>query len=356
MSNQTISDLETPDPWMLSHGPYFYLTFTGHSRVEIWRSTTMEDFRSCDKSIAWQPGGPPSNPWFVDLWAPELHYVNGIWYVYFTGARPTGKPGWYNPGRRTLVLRCRSQDPMESGAWEFLGQVKGLPDHWNIDATVFEVRSTGKLYCCYSGWPLDDESDMQQDLFLVEMESPTVAREGSLVCISRAELGWERADNGTHGVNEGPTFVDIPGFQGIVYSANGSWTSDYRLGVLHLVNAEDPLQQSSWVKRPTPLLVSDKQHGGPFGPGHASFIPSPHGDGRVYCIYHATEHLDEGWANRKARVLRFEAEHFHPEAQTMCCALSLTGQWSGGAATSTETRPSEAGSQPVQQPQLGHGP
>jgi GH43 family beta-xylosidase len=333
MSNQTICDQDTPDPWMVAHAGHFYLTFTAGDRVEIWTSKNMENFRSCAKSVVWKPGGPPDNPWFRDLWAPEIHYLGGTWYVYFTGAKPVD--GQYNSNRRTLLLRCKSQDPMETGAWEFLGQVAGLPDHWNIDATVFYLHSTEKLYCCYSGWPLGDFSDKQQDLFLVEMISPEAARPDSLLCISRADLPWERADQGTHGVNEGPTFVSIPGFQGIVYSANGSWTSDYRLGVLHLVDPANPLREGAWVKRNTPLLVSDKQHGGPFGPGHASFIPSPYGDGRVFCIYHATEQEHQGWHNRKARVLRFDAGHFHPQAQTMCCALSLTGQWSGGVSASS---------------------
>jgi GH43 family beta-xylosidase len=263
---------------------------------------------------------------------------------------------------------------MEAGAWEFLGQLGGLPDHWNIDATVFHLRTTGRLYCCYSGWPAGDFSDRQQDLFLAEMDGPETAKPETVVCISRAELQWERAEQGTHGVNEGPAFVSIPppssslsgalsvstsapaGFEGIVYSANGSWTSDYRLGILQLVG-EDPLKQSSWWKRPTPLLVSDRQYGGPFGPGHASFISSPHGDGRVYCIYHATEHFDQGWANRKARVLCFGAEHFHPQAPTMCCALSLSGQWSGGASISnlSPQQPLTTSGQQGREMQHGHG-
>ena len=348
MSNQTIADVDTPDPWMVSHNDRFYLTFTAGDRVEIWSSPNMENFREphARKNIAWKP--LPNHPWMVDLWAPELHYLQGKWYVYFAGAHP----GIGNPSHRTLLLRCRSQDPMEEGSWEFLGQVKGLPDHWNIDATMLSRR--GKLYCCYSGWPLGDHSDRQQDLFLIEMETPEVAKPETLVCISRAELAWERADGGTHGVNEGPTFVSIPGFEGIVYSANGSWTSDYRLGVLHLVG-EDPLKESSWQKRRTPLLVSDKERGGPFGPGHASFIPSPYNDGRVYCIYHATEHHGQGWANRKGRVLCFGAEHFHPQAPTMCCALSVSGEWSGGASTSSSAHMTGNASQQENQPQHGHG-
>ena len=111
------------------------------------------------------------------------------------------------------------------------------------DPTVFSPRPN-VLYCCYSGWPLGDHSDTQQDLFLVKLASPEVAMPETLTCISRASLTWERPENGRRGVNEGPTWVDMPGYRGIVYSANGSWTCDYQLGILRLVD-EDLLKESS---------------------------------------------------------------------------------------------------------------
>jgi GH43 family beta-xylosidase len=248
---------------------------------------------------------------------------------------------------------------MEEGSWEFLGQVKGLPDHWNIDATVFTLPATTgsseKLYCCYSGWPTGDFSDTQQDLFLVELESPEIAKPESVVCISRAELPWERTEDNAHGVNEGASFLSIPGFQGIIYSANGSWTSNYRLAVLELIDSAHPLDPKSWRKKPTPLLVSDHAQGGPYGPGHASFIPSTHGDGRVYCIYHATEFEGQGWDNRKARVLSFRKEHFMEGAETMCCALKVSGTWSGGASVSGSGPHAASGPPQGQQAQLDQG-
>ncbi|EXJ87928.1 hypothetical protein A1O1_04855 [Capronia coronata CBS 617.96] len=364
MSNTPISDTDTPDPWMVP-GPngFFYLTFTAGNRVEIWQSADMQDFRQpqCTRSVVWKPS--PGSPWSVDIWAPELHCLDGTWYVYFCGAHP----GLGNPSHRTLVLRSSRQDPMDPGGWVFLGPLRGLPDHWNIDATVFWIgnrnrpqtsRNTRRLFCCYSGWPLHDHSDTQQDLFLIELATPEQAIPETLVCISRAELAWERPDGGRRGVNEGPTWLEILGpgdltnangnntnsnsptgedfgftFRGIIYSANGSWTSDYKLGVLQLVDGNaDPLQPSSWQKRPTPLLESDRRHGatGPFGPGHASFIVSPPvlsrpTNSRVYCIYHATAKEGEGWNNRKARVLCLTPEHFLPQAQTLCCAGTGVG-------------------------------
>ncbi|KAL2632125.1 hypothetical protein R1flu_016811 [Riccia fluitans] len=119
MSNQTISDHDTPDPWMIAANGRFYLTFTCGDRIEIWASDNMEDFRSAVKSD-----------------------------IYTCSAQP----GKGNPSHRTTMLRSSIQDPLDPNGWAFLGPLKGLPDHWHIDATVFTMNN--RLFCVYSGWPL----------------------------------------------------------------------------------------------------------------------------------------------------------------------------------------------------------
>lgn len=114
----------------------------------------MEDFHHCQKSTIWKPRH--GSPWSDGVWAPELHYINHTWYVYVACAHP----GEGNKSHRTIVLRSSSQDPMDPAGWTSLGLLKGLPDHWNIDATVFDLN--GRLFCCYSGWPLGDHSDTQR--------------------------------------------------------------------------------------------------------------------------------------------------------------------------------------------------
>lgn len=250
-------------------------------------------------------------------------YLNSTWYIYTCGAPP--QVG--NPGHRTILLKSSSPDPMDPSGWQFLGLLKGMPDHWSIDATVFSPNGYD-LYCCWSGWPPGDHSDTQQDLFLIKMASPEEAIPGTLVCISKADQPWERPDDGRRGVAEGPTWVNTQAFQGIVYSAHGSWTSEYKLALLAWTG-QDPLRPDSWAKRPTPLMYNERHRGGPFGPGHASFLPSPYGDGRIFCIYHATEKWGEGWANRKARVLNLGPECFASGASPVCCAYG--GGARGGA-------------------------
>lgn len=202
-----------------------------------------------------------------------------------------------------------------------------MPDHWSIDATAFTINGHD-LYCCWSGWPLGDYSDTQQDLFLIKMKSPEEALADTLVCISKADQPWERLDDGRRGINEGPTWMKCQGFRGIVYSAHGSWTNEYKLALLALVG-EDPLRPESWVKRQEPLMFSDRHEGGPFGPGHASFLPSPYDDERIFCIYHGTEKLGDGWNNRKARVFNLGPECIAQNALPVSCAYQGTSSGLG---------------------------
>ena len=124
------------------------------------------------------------------------------------------------------------------------------------------------------------------------------------------------------------SYVEFNNVRGIVYSAHGSWTCDYKLGLL-LLTGDNPLDPNSWTKRDSPLLSSDRSKGGPYGPGHASFVPT--NDGRVMCMFHCTFNVDDGWDNRKARVMCLDAKDFSPSASCCCCATGETpGDRPGG--------------------------
>lgn len=334
MSNKVIAKVDTPDPWMIAGNGVFYLTFTLANRIEIWESPLMEDFFNPRKTVVWHP--PKDSPWSAHIWAPELHSINGVWYIYATAA----PPGKGNPGHRTIVLRSNHQDPMEQSAWEFLGPVKGMPEQFSIDATVFKVNPQDQdLYICWSGWPPGDNSDTQQNLYIAQMLSPEEVVPAETLppaCIATADQPWERFDGGKRGINEGPTWLDLPdgSFTGIVFSGHASFTSEYKLGLLRLVSRNaDPLNPKSWEKRPTPLLVNDKSMPGPYAPGHSSFLLNPDpSDNRVFCIYHATENWGEGFRNRKARVIAFSPETFGSGAQPVCCSNAPNNPfWNGGA-------------------------
>ncbi|WFD45266.1 hypothetical protein MPSI1_003948 [Malassezia psittaci] len=311
MSNRPVChNVDMPDPWVIPGNGVFYLTFTQGDRIEVWSSPNVEDFNQAQKSCIWRPEG---SGWAPGIWAPELHFLGDAWYIYFSGEKPGQGPS----SHRTLVLRSSSKDPMDPKGWQFLGPLQGVPDHWAIDATVF-TPSPNELYCCWSGWPLGDHSDKEQDLFIAKLSSPTQAIPDTVTVISRPDHDWERPDGGKRGVNEGPTWVSMQGFRGIVYSAHGSWTCDYKLGLLALVG-NNPLDPSAWKKRSSPLLMSEREKGGPYGPGHASFVVAPDGSSCL-CMFHCTGNVDDGWDNRKARCMELKAQDFAMESSHCCCA------------------------------------
>jgi GH43 family beta-xylosidase len=157
----------------------------------------------------------------------------------------------------------------------FEGPVRGLPDHWAIDGTVFHIK--GELYMVYSGWPLHSNDDLKQELYITRMLDPVTADPSTGVhLICTPEHPWEKfkdpGDGPWHEINEGPQWLEIGTFKGIIYSAGASWTSHYQLGILQYLGG-DPLQISSWRKDPTPLLSNNPSGKGPFAPGHCSCVP-----------------------------------------------------------------------------------
>ena len=85
--------------------------------------------------------GSPCCEW----WAPEVHQIDGRWYVYV--AADDGD----NENHRTYVL---SADTI-TGPYAFEGRLELPGDRWAIDATVFAVGDA--TYMVWSGWPGDEE-------------------------------------------------------------------------------------------------------------------------------------------------------------------------------------------------------
>lgn len=294
----TITLADAPDPYVIAFHDTFYMTFTAGDRVEIWTSPHLLDFeRTARKTTIFRP--PPNTTYSGGLWAPELHALDGRWYVYFAAENP--REG--NKSHRTYVLGGppASQDPTQ-GRWEFLGPIRGMPEaQWAIDSTVFEIGGFGR-YVVYSGWPEHNPglSDLVQELWIMKLASPTEAASRPVLLLHPKEK-WEWTDD--HGILEGPQWLVSPdgGWSGIVYSCAGSWTKDYKMATLRYVGG-DPLDPRSWRKSRHPLLTSKQWGGGgPYGPGHGSFV---HVGGETLAIFHAKDGDEGGWDGRKARVQR----------------------------------------------------
>ncbi|WP_163505224.1 family 43 glycosylhydrolase, partial [Escherichia coli] len=55
-----------------------------YDRLEIRRAATLEGLREAEPVTVWRK--PQSGPMSQLIWAPELHYIDGKWYIYFAAA------------------------------------------------------------------------------------------------------------------------------------------------------------------------------------------------------------------------------------------------------------------------------
>ncbi|MBK7479669.1 MAG: glycoside hydrolase family 43 protein [Bacteroidales bacterium] len=278
------------DPWMIQKDKYYYYCFSSGNGIYVSRSEFIT--RRGEPVRVWQA---PESGWNSScVWAPELHYIDNHWYIYYA-AGESGPPYVH---QKTGVLQSLNDDAL--GGYKDLGTVYtgDNPDLksdniWAIDMTVFRHRE--KLYSVWSGWEKPAETDKTpQHLYIAEMENPFTVRSPRIKISSPSEP-WETG--GPLDLQEGPQVLKKGDNLFIVYSCRESWTVDYRLGILKLKNpGSDPLSPESWEK--TGPVFS-----GPFGTGHCSFVKSPDGL-EDWIIYHSKKSVKEGW-QRDIRAQRF---------------------------------------------------
>jgi GH43 family beta-xylosidase len=284
------------DPWSIYHDGYYYYTHTTQRNITLWKTRSLADLRTAESKVVWTP--PTGTMYSKELWAPELHRLDGKWYVYF--AADDGR----NENHRLFVLENSAADPL-TGTWTFRGKVEEPSDKWAIDGTVFEHR--GQRYFVWSGW--EGDRNGRQDLFIARMQSPTQL--GPRVKISTPTYPWERIgdlndpNNPPHvDVNEGPQPLVRGNDVFLIYSASGCWTESYTLGMLRARADADLLDPRSWTKHAEPVFRASPADS-VFAPGHNSFFKSPNGK-EDWILYHANDQPGQGCGRfRSPRAQRF---------------------------------------------------
>ncbi len=289
------------DPWITKVGDtYWYCRVQGRS-IKISQSPYLSKLGEL-RTIWTAPGG-------VDkIWAPELHNIDGRWYVYYAA----GTSDTYL-NQRTYVLRSKTEDPL--GEWEEAGMlytgdeyIEGIVPSilntvYSIDYTVFELG--GRLYGVWSGEP-DRLKDEDQSIYIAAMSDPCTVSSGR-VRLSRADHDWELVNPGTK-INEGPAVLIRNGKIFIVYSANGSWTKDYCLGYIMMDDSSDPMDPDSWTKSPASVFYRCDDTVSPVtgvnGVGHCCFTLSPDGT-EDWIVYHVKNFNDNGYSGRSAFLQSF---------------------------------------------------
>jgi GH43 family beta-xylosidase len=285
------------DPWVVRWEGSYYLIESRDGGLWVSKSDRLTQPRKNSVQI-WTP---PSTGWNrANVWAPELHFIDGKWYVYYA-AGPSGTAPATFINQRAFVLESVGTDPQ--GAYVDRGMLytgddlAGQTDNkWAIDMTV--ARLGGQLYAVWSGWEANNtQTDRTpQHLYIARMSSPTTIS-SNRVRISSPDASWEQ---GTElDLQEGPQFLERAGHTFLIYSARESWLREYKLGQLRLAAGADPMSAASWVKS-GPVFSGTANV---YGVGHASFTKSPDGS-EDWIVYHSKISTAPGW-ERDIRAQEF---------------------------------------------------
>lgn len=270
------------DPWVVRSGANYFFCQSRRDSVWVNRAARLEDIGVDHWQRVWQ--APTNTSYSHEVWAPELHFIQGKWYIYV--AADDG----VNPHHRMYVLQGTTDDPQSP--FTFKGKIAASDDCWAIDGTVLEMPEE-KLYFVWAGWP--GPKDGVQNLYIAPMSNPWTIS-GDRVCISQPNNEWEQRDY-PH-INEGPETLWHNGKLFIIFSASAYWDDAYCLGELDWKGG-DVLDPHSWVKKSQPVFAHTDEV---VGPGHCCFVKSP--DGREdWLVYHAL--FGHGQRQRDVRIQPF---------------------------------------------------
>lgn len=276
------------DPWVTRKEGYYYFIETKKGGLYVSKTKDLTRIKDQAKLVWQQPG----EGWNSDnLWAPELHYLEGRWYIYYTAGK-SGPPFIY---QRSGVLESKTQDPrgeyVDRGML-YTGDAIGDPatNIWSIDLTPLKIGD--RLYAVWSGWEKNRDTDKTpQHLYIARMENPWTIS-SNRVKISSPVESWEKGSE--LAINEGPQILKHGRKIFIIYSASESWLPAYNLGQLSLRNRKaDPMDAANWIKKGPVFKGSDKV----YGVGHASFTTSPDGT-EDWIVYHTKASPEPGWDRR----------------------------------------------------------
>lgn len=268
------------DPWVYKHSDgYYYFTASvpEYDHIEVRRSKTLHGLAEAEPVVAWRKHetGPMSSL----IWAPEIHFINGSWYIYFAAAKSKEIiNGLFD--HRMFVIENKSANPLE-GIWEEKGQIKTDWESFALDATSFEHN--GQQYLVWA--QKDPNIRGNSNLYIAPLENPWTIKSPQ-VMITKPEFDWETIG---FWVNEGAAVIKRNGRVFISYSGSAT-DENYCMGLISADETSDLLDPSSWTKSDKPVFQTNRE-AGQYGPGHNSFTVSEDGTEDIL-VYHARTYTE----------------------------------------------------------------
>ncbi|EHM00091.1 alpha-N-arabinofuranosidase [Lentilactobacillus parafarraginis] len=275
--------VQRADPYIYKHTDgYYYFTASvpAYNLIEIRRAKTLAGLAHAAPRTIWRKH--ESGPMSQLIWAPEIHYIDGKWFIYFAAAETTAldKLGMFQ--HRMFCIECDAEDPMRSeDDWFEHGQVETGMDSFCLDATCFQ--HDGKLYYVWA--QKDPDIKGNSNLYIAEMANPWTLKTKP-VMLSKPEFDWETIG---FWVNEGPAVIHRNGRFFLTYSASAT-DEHYAMGMLSVPDDANLLDASKWTKSKKPVFQSDMATH-QYGPGHNSFTVAEDGKTDIL-VYHCRDYTE----------------------------------------------------------------
>ena len=212
---KTLSPLiqQRADPFILRHTDgwyYFTASVPAYDRLEVRRARTIAGLATATPVDVWRK--PDAGPFSELIWAPEIHFNQGAWQIYFAAA-PTRAVKDDLFQHRVYAISTDNADPLE-GRWSAPVRIETGMDTFCLDATTFTHK--GVLYYVWAQKEIGIPGN--SNLYIAPMATPTRLA-AKAVRLSIPELEWE-----TRGfsVNEGPAVLICRGRVFLSYSASAT--------------------------------------------------------------------------------------------------------------------------------------
>jgi GH43 family beta-xylosidase len=282
------------DPHIFRHSDgFYYFTATApeYDRIVLRRATTLQGLASAPESTIWRRHS--SGEMGAHIWAPEIHFINNKWYIYFAAGRADDV--WRI---RMYVLENANANPL-TGSWTERGRITTPWDTFSLDASTFMANGVRYLI-----WAQQEPGiSTNSNVYIARTGTNPWQITGTVTRLVVPTYVWETRG---YKVAEGPTVIQRNGRIFLTYSASAT-DANYCLGLLTAPASSDPLKAASWSKSATPVFASNSSTG-QYGPGHNSFTVSEDGQSDIL-VYHARNYekitgdpLND--PNRRTRIQR----------------------------------------------------
>jgi beta-xylosidase len=253
-SDDSYKNVPLADPFILLYDDTYYAYGTGSADgIEVITSKDLINWKKVDNQrngLALHKDDSFGDKWF---WAPEVYYVNGKFYMYYSAEEH--------------ICVATSDSPL--GPFVQDEKLPMLPGEKTIDNSLF-IDDDGTPYLFF------DRFNDGLNIWVAELEKDlkTIKKETLHPCIhvsQKWEEVWPR-------VNEGAFVIKQNGIYYMTYSANSYESQFYGIGCATATDIK-----GEWTKYThNPLL---QKPGNLFGVGHSSMFKDKDGLWRI--VFHA---------------------------------------------------------------------